>query len=444
VKNAIKETMKVIFLVYIYGTSHAYRSGYSLPNMVLKDLEPLPDDTKDFLQQGETFFKILIPVKAVTHMQFHMPTKIVFGSGVLSQLTTIINDMNASNLFLVTDKGIIASGIAKLILSHLQNSFHVDVFDAVEPNPKSTTINAGGEAVRSLQPDLVIGLGGGSSLDAAKAIALLATNPGSIELYEGRHKYRNPPLPVLAIPTTCGTGSEVTRVSVITDAKRRFKMSIKGPDMFPDVALVDPDVLITLPRPLLASTGMDALTHAVEAYTVIPRTVFTDTLAIQAITLIFDSLLAAYNDITQPQQRESMMLASTLAGMAFGNSDVGAVHCIAETIGGLYDVPHGIANAMFLPAVMEYNLPASKVRYAYIARLLGRIDQDDTTAAKALIEKIRSLSRTLQIPSFSSLKIPESDFLEIAKRSVQNNSNSSNPRKVDIQGYLQILKSVFQ
>jgi alcohol dehydrogenase len=386
----------------------------------LKDFEPFLDDTKDFLQQGETFFKILIPVKVVTYMQFHMPTKIVYGSGVLSQLITIINDMKASNLFLVTDEGIIAAGIAKLILSQLENSFHLDVFDTVEPNPKSTTI------------------------DAAKAIALLATNPGSIELYEGKHKYRNPPLPVLAIPTTCGTGSEVTWVSVITDAKRRFKMSIKGPDMFPDVALVDPDVLITLPQPLLASTGMDALTHAVEAYTVIPRTVITDTLAVQAITLVFDSLLTAYNDIAQPQQRESMMLASTLAGMAFGNSDVGAVHCIAETIGGLYDVPHGIANAIFLPSVMEYNLPASKERYAHIARLLGCTSKEDTTAAKALIEKIWLLLRELQIPSFSSLKIPESDFLEIAKRSVQNNSNSSNPRKVDIQGYLQILKSVFQ
>jgi alcohol dehydrogenase len=410
----------------------------------LKDLEPFLDDTKDFLQQGVTFFKILIPVKMVTYMQFHMPAKIIFGSGVLSQLTTIVNDMNASDLFLVTDEGIIASGIVKLILSRLESSFHVNTFDAVEPNPKSTTINAGGEAVRSLQPDLVIGLGGGSSLDAAKAIALLATNPGSIELYEGRHKYRSPPLPMIAIPTTCGTGSEVTWVSVITDAKRRFKMSIKGPDMFPDVALVDPDVLITLPRPLLASTGMDALTHAIEAYTAIPRTVFTDTLAIKAMTLIFDSLLTAYNDITQPQQRESMMLASTLAGMAFGNSDVGAAHCIAETIGGLYDVPHGVANAMFLPAVMEYNLSASKERYAYIARFLRCIDQDDTTAAKALIEKIRLLSRELQIPSFSSLKIPESDFPEIAKRSVQNNSNGSNPRKVGIPGYLQILRSVCQ
>lgn len=385
----------------------------------------------------------MIPVAGdgVIYMQFHMPTKIIFGCGVLTQLNSVVKDMNASTLLLVTDRGILASGIADPIISHLNTSFHVEVFDAVEPNPKSTTINTGGEIVRSLQPDLIIGLGGGSSLDAAKAIALLATNAGPIEDYEGRQKYRNRPLPMIAIPTTCGTGSEVTWVSVITDVRRHFKMSIKGPEMFPGVALLDPDVLLSLPQPLIASTGMDALTHAIEAYTVIPRTSITDVLALRAIALILGSLLTVYKNPHQKEGRESMMLGSTLAGMAFGNSDVGAVHCIAETIGGLYDVPHGVANSMFLPVVMEYNLPVSEERYAYIARLLGNTDDDNTAVAKALIQKIRSLSRELHIPPFSSLAISEDDFPEIARRSVQNNSNDSNPRKVDTQGYMEILRS---
>ncbi|MBU7013342.1 MAG: iron-containing alcohol dehydrogenase [Theionarchaea archaeon] len=377
-------------------------------------------------------------------MQFHMPTKIVFGCGVLSQLNAIIKDMSASTLLIVTDKGIISSGIAEPVFSQLENSFHVDTFDSVEPNPKSTTINAGGEVVRSLHPDLVIGMGGGSSLDAAKAVALLGTNPGSIEDYEGRQKYKNPPLPMIAIPTTCGTGSEVTWVSVITDVRRRFKMSIKGPDMYPRIALVDPDVLCSLPQPLIASTGMDALTHAVEAYTVIPRTVITDALALEAITLISGSLLAVYRNQSQREGRESMMMGSALAGMAFGNSDVGAVHCIAETIGGLYDVPHGVANSMFLPVVMGYNLSVSEERYASIARALGVTDPNDTRAARALVQKIQSLSQELCIPPFSSLHIPEDDFPEIARRSVQNNSNDSNPRKVDIQGCLEILTAASQ
>lgn len=388
---------------------------------------------------SRSLFKVSILIDVVTHMQFHAPTRIVFGCGLLSRLNTFLSDMNASDLFLVTDRGIVTSGIAGRVLSQLENSFHVDMFDAVEPNPKSTTINEGGEMVRSLKPDLVIGLGGGSSLDAAKALALLATNPGWIEHYEGKNKYRDPPLPVVAIPTTCGTGSEVTWVSVITDVKRRFKMSIKGPHMFPVLAVIDPDVLLSLPQSLIASTGMDALTHAIEAYTARPRTAITDVFALKAVSLIFGSLKDVYSDRTGKEGRESMMLGSTLAGLAFGNSDVGAVHCMAETIGGLYDVPHGVANSMFLPVVMEFNLPAVKERYAHIARMQGNKEENDTEAAHALIQKVRYLSHELNIPPFFSLKIPESDFPEIARRAVQNNSNDSNPREMNTEDYVEIL-----
>jgi alcohol dehydrogenase len=318
----------------------------------------------------------------------------------------------------------------------------MDIFDEIEPNPKSTTINRGGELVRTIKPELIIGVGGGSSLDAAKAIALLATNPGTIEEYEGRQVYTNSPLPVIAIPTTCGTGSEVTWVSVITDTRRNFKMSIKGPHMFPLAAIIDPDLLISLPRSLVASTGLDALTHALEAYTAKPRTPLTDILAREALLLIYHSLPAAHEDIaSNTQARENLMLGSTLAGMAFGNSDVGAVHCLAETVGGLFDIPHGVANSIFLPFVMDYNLPAVKDRYAAIARVLKLSEDTDDIAARVLIEKIKSLSRSLNIPSFQSLSIPEDQFLNIAERSVQNNSNASNPRQVTDADYVSILRT---
>ncbi len=375
-------------------------------------------------------------------MRFHVPTKIIFGSGSLSQLKRIVEeDLSVSRLFLVTDPGIMNTGIAETVLSQVQ---FAEVFDQVEQNPKSTTVNKTAEIVRTIKPDLIIGLGGGSSMDAAKAIALLATNPGTIQDYEGKQKYSHPPLPVLAIPTTCGTGSEVTWVSVITDTDRMFKMSIKGPDMFPKVALVDPDVLLTLPRSLIASTGMDALTHALEAYTAKPRTVITDMIAVKALQLIFESLENAYNDITNKEAREKIMLGSTLAGMAFGNSDVGAVHCIAESIGGLYDVPHGVANSIFLPFVMEFNLPVVKERYAHIARIAGTREKDDAVAAQNLIEKVKAVSRSLDIPSFKSLAIRESQFPEIAQRSVQNNSNPSNPRKITAADYGEILTRALQ
>lgn len=371
-------------------------------------------------------------------MRFHVPTRIFFGSGMISRLEEIVADhFNDARLFLVTDKGIVSAGIAEKALSQFKN---IQVFDEVEQNPKFTTVNRAGEIVRKIKPDVVIGLGGGSPLDAAKAVALLATNPGNIEDYEGKGKYKSPPIPVLAIPTTCGTGSEVTWVSVVTHTERMFKMSIKGPHMFPAVALIDPDLLESLPPPLIASTGMDALTHAIEAYTVKPATSFTDIFAREALQLIFDSLERAYKDIkTDREAREGIMLGSTMAGMAFCNSDVGAVHCVAEAVGSLFDTPHGVANSIFLPFVMEFNLPAVKDRYAEIARIAGIEEIDNEAAAQKLIQKIKSLSSILNIPSFNELGITQSQFSEIAQKSFQNNSNPSNPREAKAEDYQGIL-----
>jgi alcohol dehydrogenase len=343
---------------------------------------------------------------------------------------------------MVTDEGIKEAGITEMVTSLIPGA---EVFDAVEQNPKHTTVNTAGEAVRKLAPDLVVGIGGGSVLDAAKAIALLATNPGNIEDYEGKEQYRFPPLPVLAIPTTCGTGSEVTWVSVVTHTERRFKMSIKGPHMFPAVALVDPDLLATLPPRLVAATGMDALVHAVEAYTVKPRTLLSNVLAQRAITLIFASLERAFLDIQgDGEARENIMLGSLVAGMAFCNSDVGAVHCISESVGALFDTPHGVANAVFLPWVMEFNLPVSAGRYADIARMVGISEQDDIQAAQELIQTIKDLSRKLEIPSLKQIGVPEDRFLEIAEKSFQNNSNPSNPREATAEDYRKILETAFR
>ena len=375
-------------------------------------------------------------------MSFQMPTKIMFGSGILSRLKEIIKEeFKASRVFLATDKGIMDSGIGNQVLSQLEGA---QVFDEVESNPKSPTVDKAGELVRKGKPDLVIGLGGGSPMDAAKAIALLATNKGSIEDYEGKGKYKTPPLPVLAIPTTCGTGSEVTWVSVITHPERRFKMSIKGPEMFPAVALVDPDLLVSLPPPLIASTGMDSLTHAIEAYTVKGATEYSDKFARQAIELILGSLPDAFENIKDNKvARERIMSGSTLAGVAFCNSDVGAVHCLAEACGGLYDLPHGELNSIFVPYVMEYNLPVAKTRYAEIAGLAGIQEKDENLASQELVQKIKSMSRAMNIPSFQDLGLEESEFSDIARSAFQNNSNPSNPREAIVEDYLGILERMF-
>ena len=376
-------------------------------------------------------------------MLYHMPTRIIFGRGVISDLPRIIEERpRALRPFLVTDRGMDAAGTLRRLRDLIPG---VPVFDEIEPNPRHTSVDKGGEIVRNIKPDLIIGLGGGSVLDAAKAVALLATNPGRIEAYEGRERYKNPPLPVLAVPTTCGTGSEVTWVSVITHTERRFKMSIKGPLMYPAVALVDPDLLQTLPPALIASTGMDALTHALEAYTSKPASCLTDMLALEALRLIFRHLPAAYQDIQHnAEAREGLMLGSLLAGMAFGNSDVGAVHCLAESIGSLYDTPHGVANAVFLPYVMEFNLSDARDKYAAVAAAVGLEPPDKDEAAGLLIRKIKDLSRSLSIPSFQDLGIPECDFGTIAKKSFENNSNPSNPRSASAEDYLAILREILQ
>ncbi len=376
-------------------------------------------------------------------MRYHLPTEIIFGVGASGEVGEVVSQkLGSARPFLVTDKGIDEAGILKRLKTPLAG---IPVFADVEQNPKHTTVARGAEIARALSPDLVIGLGGGSVIDAAKAIALLATNPGRIEDYEGKERYRQAPLPVLAIPTTCGTGSEVTWVSVISHTGRKFKMSIKGPRLYPAAALVDPDLLMTLPPHLVASTGLDALTHAVEAYTVKPAGFITDTLALEALRLIFRYLQDAYRDVKgNAAAREGMMKGSLLAGMAFGNSDVGAVHCLAESVGSLYDTPHGVANAVFLPQVMEFNLEAVAEKYSRIAAVAGIGALDQKEAARALIQKIRDLSRDLSIPAFRDLRIPESDFELIARKSFENNSNPSNPREATAPDYLDILKRASQ
>jgi alcohol dehydrogenase len=372
-------------------------------------------------------------------LRFRSPTAVIFGAGTFERLGEEAKKLaRGRRVLLVTDKGIAAAGIAGRAVAQLPGA---EVFDEVEPNPRHATVDRAGELARRLEPALVVGLGGGSALDAAKAVALLATNSGSIADYEGRAKYRTPPLPVLAVPTTCGTGSEVTWVAVITHAGRRFKMSVKGPEMFPAAAVVDPDLLLTLPRPLIASTGMDALTHAVEAYTVRPATPFTDLFAREAVRLLFGSLRAAHQDIAAHREaRENVMLASVLAGFAFGNSDVGAVHCLAESVGSLFDTPHGEANSVFLPWVMEFNLPVSGGRFADLARAAGFDEKDGEGAAMRLIEEVRALCRALGIPPFKSLGIGPEHFREIAEKSAANNSNPSNARAAGVEDYLDILR----
>lgn len=376
-------------------------------------------------------------------MHFQMPVDLYFGPGVLNDIGHVAGKiLKARHPVLVTDKGVLNTGLLEPILKVFKG---IDVFDTIEANPKSHTINMIADQVRQIKPDLVIGVGGGSPLDAGKALALLATNPGEIQDYEGKEKYRNDPLPFLAVPTTCGTGSEVTWVSVITDVKRNFKISVKGPKMYPAASLVDPDLIKTLPPSIIASTGLDALTHAVEAFLSRPATMITDTMAVKACQLIIGAIEGAYFDVmSNDEDRENLMFGSTVAGFAFGNSDVTAVHCISESIGAVYDIAHGVANSIFLPYVLEYNMPACIPKMARLAREVGISEADDEKSCRAFIDFIQALSEKLEIPKFKDLNIHPDQFEMIAEMSFRNGSTPSNPRKLAVEDFKQILKNAHE
>jgi alcohol dehydrogenase len=370
---------------------------------------------------------------------FRVPTRVLLAPGSLGSLPEIVSTYAPGRVLLVTDPGIEETGCPERVWRSLgETGVEAITFDDVEPNPRHSTIDRMAGWGREEGISLVIGLGGGSVLDAAKAAAMVIPNGGSCAEYEGRNRYRETPLPFLAIPTTCGTGSEVTWVSVITVEERQAKISVKGESMFPAWALVDPDLLRTLPARLVAWTGVDALTHALEAYTCRISNPISDALAANAIGLLLGHLRRAAADIAgDAEAREAVMRASTIAGLAFGNADVAAVHCLSETLGGRWDVPHGLANAVLLAPVLRYNLSASAGKLATLAGTLGIAG-----GAEGVIRAVEELVRDLDIPPFRDLGIPEEDYPWIAERAVGNGSNPSNAREMGVGEYLEILKSL--
>lgn len=378
-------------------------------------------------------------------MAFRLPTHVSIASGCFNQLPYLVDTYGKGRVLLVFDHGLAQTPWPDQAAQMLTTRGHqVITFDGVEVNPHHATVdNIAHQAIIDAI-DVVVGLGGGSVIDAAKAVSMLVHNPGSCVDYEGRNRFEKPPLPLIAVPTTCGTGSEVTWVSVINNVDEQRKMSIKGDLMFPNVALVDPDLLTTLPSSLVAYTGLDALTHALEAYVSLAANPITDTLAEKAIVLIMNFLRWAVSDISgDSEAREAVMRASTLAGMAFGNADVGAVHCLSETVGSIWNVPHGLGNAIFLVPVLKYQLQYIRDKLNKLFTLV--LPSSSYTAeadAERMIELIEQLSADIKIPSFQSLGIAPEFFPRIASEATKNNSNPSNPRPMHEEDYLSILQQM--
>ena len=287
--------------------------------------------------------------------EFRLATDVRFGDGIAAELAAALAPYG-DRLLVVTDPGVRRTGLVDRILDPVVDAgIVVTVYDAVSPNPRDHECRAAADFALSKSARAIVAIGGGSAIDAAKCAAALATNGGTARDWAVPNRLAHDPLPLIAIPTTAGTGSEVTRGAVITDSEHRTKLTIKDPRLAPRLALVDPSLTQSVPPGVTAATGMDVLTHAIEAYTGRRATPVSDALALHAIRLVARHLADAFEDGDDANARDGMMMASLIAGMAFGNADVAAVHCLAEALGGRYDTPHGVANAVLLPAVMRYN-----------------------------------------------------------------------------------------
>ena len=389
---------------------------------------------------------------------FKVPEKIFFEAGSIAYLEKM---PDISKAFIVTDPSMVELGYVDKILYHLRKRMayvHAEIFSEVEPDPSFTTIRKGVAAMSMFQPDVIIALGGGSAMDAAKGMWLFYEHPDAdveglkLKFMDIRKRtYKFPKLgtkcKMVAIPTTSGTGSEVTSFAVISDKEKNIKYPLADYELTPDVAIVDPDLVMTLPKKLTADTGMDVLTHAIEAYVSVMASDYTDGLAEKAIELVFEYLPKAYDDGSNRLAREKMHNASCIAGMAFTNAFLGVNHSIAHKLGGEFHIPHGKANAIILPYVIKYNgtAPTKMVsfpkyehyiadqRYAEIAKRLGLPAATAQEGVNSLVNAVLELNAKLgEERSLKDCGIDEAEFLAkvdmLADRAFEDQCTSVNPR----------------
>lgn len=376
---------------------------------------------------------------------FTLPTKIVYGPGCLKSLKEELILNGGTRPIIVTDKGVKNAGILDKVTDILiKEKINYIVYDGVEPNPKDVNVEEGAKIAREFYADSIIAIGGGSPIDCAKSVGvLLAHNSDKIKKYEGKTAATKPLPLLITIPTTSGTGSELTFSSVITDTTSNYKMTVKSQYTAAKVAICDPELTLSLPAHITASTGMDALTHAIEAYTATCAEPISDAFALYAVELIYNNLVTAVNEGNNLESRSGMLLGSMLAGIAFSHSDVASVHCIAESLGGVYDLPHGVCNAIFLPYVMEYNMNYCIERYARIAKAMGLNFTTNKEGAVKAVEAVKKLALDVKLPMFSSLNVNEKEFDKIADMSLSNISTESNPRPMKKEDYLTVIKNAY-
>ncbi|GAC1332155.1 MAG: choline dehydrogenase [Chloroflexota bacterium] len=383
-------------------------------------------------------------VEVETVRSVEVPTRMVHGVGSLAQLGDIIRDLGVTKPLLITDKGVTAAGLTDQALRYLPNAV---LFDEVRPNPDIALVARAHEVYRGESCDGLVALGGGSSMDTAKSVGVVEAHGGSIAEYEYGHTpitHRIPPL--VAIPTTSGTGSEVTLWAVITDHERGIKFNVGGtPLIGPHVALVDPQLTVGLPPAVTAATGMDALAHGIECYTCDYHQPFNDAVALAAIELAGRWLRVAYQDGANIEARTHMAHAALLGGMAYGTESAGAAHAMSQSAGGVHDCPHGALTARILGPVCEFNAPAAPDMYARIAVALG-IHAHGLPALDAAmkgVEELYRLTDDVGIPTMEEMGFSEDEIPMLARKAFEDPQTIGNPRPVTVADYEEIYRNVF-
>lgn len=371
-----------------------------------------------------------------------------FGAGARKELPEVLNRMGLKKALVCSDKGLIKVGTTAKVTEVLDGiNFPYEIYSEIKPNPTVTNVKQGVEAFKNSGADCIIAIGGGSSMDTAKGIGIVSNNPefADVVSLEGVAPTKHKSVPIIALPTTAGTGAEVTINYVIIDEERQAKMVCVDPNDIPAVAIVDPELMYSLPKGLTAATGMDALTHAIEGYITKGAWVMSDMYELQAIKMIAENLPIAVEEPTNPVGREGMALAQYIAAQAFSNVGLGLVHGMAHPMGSLHDIPHGVANALLLPTIMEFNMPKCIEKFGVIAKTMG-VNTDGMTAeqaAQAAVDAVKALSIRVGIPqTLTELGIKESDIPALAAQAIADVCTPGNPRDVTEAEIVDLYKKV--
>ncbi len=382
----------------------------------------------------------------MSYKELYQPVHLIIGEGCIREIPRHIDTFGGKKALIVTDRGLLKIGTVKMITDVLDGvGKPYAIFADVLPNPTVSICNDAKALYDREGCDYVIGIGGGSPIDVAKAVGILATNGGTVEDYNGLELSTYKSAPLIAVNTTAGTGSEVTRAFVVTDEKRKSKMLCVDSNSLAYLAINDPSMMVGMPPALTASTGMDALTHAIEAYVANSRCPFTDGIALEAIRLIGQNLEKVVENGSDMEARTNMCWAQYMGGLAFSNAGLGMVHAMAHQMGGFYGTPHGVANAILLPYVMRFNMSACPDRYRDVAQAFGFNTGDMTPeqGALAAIRFIEELKKNIGIPMLSDTEFDPKDAVILAENAMEDTGMPENPRQPTIPEVVQVFMEAY-